>query len=415
MKNTLLLFFFSLSLGAINDVGTSLQLLSSSIARHQQTLADIMLSSVSSNNINAYNNYNEEDVEYFYVILVLPLKNLATSLAKLINVSDDKKSIKHNPYNAEIIALDQVDAEADVVAADVIDPINFKPAKHHRFLDSMSRMIAQESGMLGTSIATAWEIKDDKFVLLFSFNKNNDDIVKKIVSICEKIIKKARYLVAISHDLERDIKSKTENIKVILQEIKDLGDENQFKQLRKKYQKLRHEIDLLKLGLLLMKDEPSEYEKKIIYFFVKGFNENIKYIPNKKGVHSELNLIGHCLNSGIDRLEKINVNGQMIPYQYIGNSLKNCGKCAALINGCKKLFIVGINDLKDKYHAAFFSRGRQDYVYLGSYYIPQWVLDINHIEAKKMVKLLKKLPKLPHENEMCSFVNKNHDISDPED
>ena len=85
-----------------------------------------------------------------------------------------------------------------------------------------------------------------------------------MVVICEKIIKKARYLTATTSGLEQDIKSKTKSIKVILQEIKDLEDENQFKQLRKKYQKLRHEIDLLKLGLLLMKDEPGEYEKQII-------------------------------------------------------------------------------------------------------------------------------------------------------
>lgn len=413
MKNTVLLFFFSLSLGAINDVGTSLRLLSSSIARHQDALADIMSPPVGNNNVNIYNNI-EEDIKFFYV-LVLPLKNLAISLNKLINIGDDKKSIKHNPHNTEIIALDQINAEDDIVAVNVIDPINFKPAKHHRFLDSMARMMGHEIGMLGASVATAWEIKDDKFILLFSFNKNNDEIIKKMVVICEKIIKKARYLTATTSGLEQDIKSKTESIKVILQEIKDLEDENQFKQLRKKYQKLRHEIDLLKLGLLLMKDEPDEYEKQIIYFLVKGFNKNIKYISNKKGVHSELNLIEYCLKSGIDRLDKINVNGQMIPYQYIGNSLKNCGKCAALINGYKDPVIIGINDLKDKYHAAFFSRGGQDYTYLGSYYIPQWVLDINHIAAKEMVKLLKKLPKLPHENEMCSFVNKNHDISDPED
>jgi hypothetical protein len=114
-------------------------------------------------------------------------------------------------------------------------------------------------------------------------------------------------------------------------------------------------------------------------------------------------------------LEKIKINNKYIPYQYIGNSLKACSKCASLIYGNKKIAIIGINDIADEMHRLFFTRGTQPYCYPGINFIPQWGCDINHRTFKDLKKLMLRLDYLNPKDKSKSFGLKTLEISDADE
>ncbi len=91
-------------------------------------------------------------------------------------------------------------------------------------------------------------------------------------------------------------------------------------------------------------------------------------LENPFNYHSEINLIGYVLRHDL-ALDKVQDKyGRQLPYQYIGGSILNCGKCHAIIKGG---VIKGINSAIPITNMVIFTRG--NYMRDGSYYsIPNW-------------------------------------------
>ncbi len=218
----------------------------------------------------------------------------------------------------------------------------------------------------------------EKLVLDSSHNFFDTSGVSKLEGICEK--------------QQKRLKSEKED----LEEFKN-GDDPKYQTLCKNIQR---DIDMAKLAIFLN----EKFEKDTIKYDIQSAlkNKRIKFVEDKREMHSELKLIEFLNRQEYPHLryQKLaRTKDNYVKFQYIGNDMLNCKKCHILIKGeskeeKEKSSIIGFNEFPDIFKKSereyvLMHKGKSKFVvFTQGYYdsgypemfIPDWSLKCNELK-----------------------------------
>lgn len=340
-----------------------------------------------------------------------------------LNKAINKLTLAINGYTQKLTLLKEKKIK-EKAKEKVDEKIEEKPTifffvikKEHRILDTIARLLAQElsNDINSPSYSVAWvKNKSGKTALAVAINEkkylNKKNLIKALRNIRDNSFSLANYT---KGDLDEFIKKNVLALNELVEKIENCKNKNELRRLKKKYHKIRNDVDLIKLFQSTL-PKGKKYNPKVAKFLNNINRNNCLLLDSYDStIHSELSVIRYILETNSYYGYIKNSNGHEIPYQYIGNSKKCCAKCTSLING--KHDLIGINNLTDKTHMAFFFRGHNPYSYPGKYYIPGWSKRINDKPEKWIKKQLKDLPWINKLEKGQKFVLTLEDISQSDD
>lgn len=264
-----------------------------------------------------------------------------------------------------------------------------KLEKGHRLLDTLARLLAGEiSHLYSPAGSVSVAIVNDK--------ESNDQLIistKKFVPewLINNAIKK---VYENSESFYEKVADHNKFIKAQRNFLLDNRGHSRFKREREK-------IDRIKFIRALKKETPdSALELRFKNLFSRGHDAlNFQVLPNPLNIgnqknlmvfHSEINL-ANFIFANQKPLDTIASSLGDLPYQYIGGSLKNCGKCNAMFRGWGN--IRGINEDFNRYKILIFTAGNYHFVD-GGYTLPHWSMNTNHATAKHLTENLKGIPSI---------------------
>lgn len=331
------------------------------------------------------------------------------TLLKLVAAKyDEEESEEEKGEKKEFSEVDEtMPAKKNILTSsadpDVIIELNIE----HCMLDAIARLLARElnlnwKGAGSVSVALINDHGHDKLAIALKYTRND---VEPVIKALNNIVIYSRKLATMYPDYKTFIRKKKQIIKDA-----DMAIKSSDEPLRDMYILrigARQEIDKIRFNKFLTTNSTTTVQARIKRLFVDGLNlNNVILVDNTLNYHSEIAMTEFLLN-GQFKLETCTKSQRS--YQYIGNSIKICSKCNAILNGGD-----GVKGYNKHESLLIFFRGSYDVGY-PNYMVPERSLKLNHCSPLDMVYRLDKLgipSKTISKNEL--ILRENVDVSEGE-